>query len=56
MDRSSVSPVAGALGAEIGGVDISHERDFTIERRGRHSDDGPKALEASAAFLHRYLR
>jgi dienelactone hydrolase len=23
---------------------------------GRHSDDGPEALEASAAFLHRYLR
>ena len=22
---------------------------------GRHSDDGPEALEASAAFLHRYL-
>jgi dienelactone hydrolase len=23
---------------------------------GRHSDDGPEALESSAAFLHRYLR
>ena len=23
---------------------------------GRRSDDGPQALESSAAFLHRYLR
>jgi dienelactone hydrolase len=23
---------------------------------GRHADDGPEALEASAAFLHRYLK
>ena len=23
---------------------------------GRHSDDGPEALESSAAFLHRYLK
>jgi dienelactone hydrolase len=23
---------------------------------GRHADDGPEALESSAAFLHRYLR